>query len=78
MRLKQKNEIRARDKMDHAQFEEMKAQEQKDNLLKQKQEREFEKKKIKDAIFLHKKEEAKQAKFIGQQNKQRYYQYSNQ
>jgi hypothetical protein len=31
-----------------------------------KNEREFEKKKIKDAILLHKKEEAKNAKFIGQ------------
>ena len=40
-----------------------------------KQEREMEKKKIKDAIVLHKKEEAKQAKFIGQQNKQRFNQF---
>lgn len=29
----------------------------------------MEKKKIKDAIYLHKKEEAKQAKFIGEQHK---------
>ena len=33
------------------------------------QQREIEKKKITEAIFLHKKEEAKQAKFVGEQNK---------
>ena len=37
-----------------------------------KEEREHEKRKIKDAIMLHKKEEAKQTKFIGQQHKQRF------
>jgi hypothetical protein len=40
--------------------------------------RDDEKRKIKDAILLHKKEEAKQAKFIGQQHKNRYNQFQYQ
>ena len=44
---------------------------QKEKIRKMKEQRDKEKRKIQDAIIAHKKEEAKQTKFIGQQNKTR-------
>ena len=49
--------------------------EARNKILRLKQQRDEEKKKIKDAMFLQKQEEAKQAKMINQQNKQRHNQF---
>ena len=69
VRLKVKNEERFMKKQ-HFQMEEQHRQDYHKNQLQQiKNAREMEKQKIKDAIYLHKKEEAKQAKFIGEQHK---------
>ena len=53
----------------------MREMEARNRIAKMRDERETEKRKIKDAIMLHKKEEAKQTKFIGQQHKQRFNQF---
>ena len=53
----------------------MKQMEARNHILRQKHQREEEKKKIKDAMMLQKQEEAKQAKMIGNQNKQRHNQF---
>ena len=45
---------------------------QREQLAAMRAKRNAEKSNVKDAIFLHKKEEAKQAKFIDQQNKARF------
>jgi hypothetical protein len=53
----------------------MKEAEARNRIAMMRDDREGEKRKIKDAIMLHKKEEAKQAKFIGQQHKNRFNQF---
>jgi len=53
----------------------MKEMEARNRIARMRDERESEKRKIKDAIMLHKKEEAKQTKFIGAQHKQRFNQF---
>ena len=71
IRLKQKNEERVHQKLSIAKQEQMRQQEQKQRLLRMRAERQNEKQKIADAVFLHKKEEAKQQKFLNAQGKQR-------
>ena len=53
----------------------MRELEARNRIARMRDEREAEKRKIKDAIMLHKKEEAKQTKFIGAQHKQRFNQF---
>jgi hypothetical protein len=56
-------------------MQQMKETEARNRIAMMRDDREGEKRKIKDAILLHKKEEAKQAKFIGQQHKNRFNQF---
>lgn len=51
--------------------EQHRQQEHRQRIAQMRNERQNEKSKIADAILMHKKEEAKQAKFIGQQTKNR-------
>lgn len=65
VRLKQKNEQRVQEKMNKIQEQQRNQMLQQQKIQRMKQDREKEKQKIKDAILLHKKEEARQTKFIG-------------
>ena len=65
VRLKQKNNEKVQEKMQKQQINQMRDMEARNRIARMRDERENEKKKIKDAIMLHKKEEAKQTKFIG-------------
>ena len=65
VRLKVKNDQKNAQKMKQMQDQNMKQMEARNKILRQKHQREEEKKKIKDAMMLQKQEEAKQAKMIG-------------
>ena len=61
-----------------AQMEEQKHVQQRMRIQKLRDQRNIEKSKIKDAIMMHKKEEAKQTKFVNLQGKQRQQQFNYQ
>ena len=65
-RLKAKNEERLFRKQQFEMEEKQRQGAHKAKLAQMKGLRDMEKRKIKDAIYLHKKEEAKQSKFIGE------------
>lgn len=72
VKAKLQNEERAQRKQMQLIEDQRRQAMQREQLAAMRAKRNAEKSNVKDAIFLHKKEEAKQAKFIDQQNKARF------
>ena len=71
MTLKQKNEIKIQQKMDQLRMNQMVQEENQKKINHMRAQRDMERQKIQEAIYLSKKEEVKQQKYIQVANKQR-------
>jgi len=69
--LKQKNEMKIQHKMEQLRINQMVQEENQNRINQVRKQKEIERQKIQEAIYLSKKEEVKQQRFIQIQNKQR-------